>query len=43
MAVWWEGINSEKHAWSARFKESLEELTGRNPVLLHAAAVVIKK
>ena len=42
MAVWWEGINMnpEKHA---RFKESLEELTGRNPVLLHAAAIVIKE
>ncbi|RPB17975.1 hypothetical protein L211DRAFT_799136 [Terfezia boudieri ATCC MYA-4762] len=42
MAVWWEGTKVEKHVWSASFKESLEELTGRNPVLLHAAAAVIK-
>ncbi|KAF8430307.1 hypothetical protein EV426DRAFT_13255 [Tirmania nivea] len=42
MAVWWERIKMEKHTWSAGFKESLEELTGRNPVLLHAAAAVIK-
>ncbi|KAF8438304.1 hypothetical protein BGX38DRAFT_911088 [Terfezia claveryi] len=42
MAVWWERIKMEKHTWSAGFKESLEELTGRNPVLLHTAAAVIK-
>ncbi|RPB23652.1 hypothetical protein L211DRAFT_849639 [Terfezia boudieri ATCC MYA-4762] len=42
MAVWWERIKMERHTWSAGFKESLEELTGKNPVLLHAAAAVIK-
>jgi len=42
MAAWWEVV-LKNQSWSAKFKESLEELTGRNPVLLHAANVVINE
>ena len=40
MAAWWEVVQTNQ-SWSGKFKESVEELTGRNPVLLHAAAAVI--
>jgi len=42
MAAWWERVGHEMNTYTAEFKECLEELTGRNPLPLHAAAVVME-